>query len=258
MSFTFWLGTHQPCFIGRTDAPLLLNRNRLAAYRPVRRSLGPWFVDSGGFSVLLRAGRYPITPQQYVEEVRRWSQTAGTPSHISIQDWLCEEPIRAQTGLSVEESQERTVASYLDLRALAPELPWLPILQGYSPTSYFRCLELYERAGHDLRQARLVGLGSVCMRQATTQAEGIIRELHQHGLKLHAFGFKLTGLPATARYLSSSDSNNWSNVARWSDPLPGHTHKHCGHCLEFALKWRQRVLEHVARGLARPHQTLLW
>jgi hypothetical protein len=244
----FFLGTNQPCHLGRTDAPLLLNRNRLARFRPVRRALGPWFLDSGGYTLLRRFGSYPVSPTQYVWEARRWSHMTGRPAHVSCQDWLCEPDVIVRTGLTVEQHLYRTVASYLTLRDLAPELPWLPVLQGWQHKDYLRCLELYENANVDLTRAPLVGLGSVCMRQGTAEAEVIIRDLHARGLRLHAFGFKITGLATCSRFLASSDSANWSNAARWAPSLPGHTHRVCNTCLEYALLWRQRVLEVIKRG----------
>jgi hypothetical protein len=75
----------------------------------------------------------------------------------------------AGTGLSVAEHQARTVANYLQLRTLVPDLPFIPVLQGWDrPTTCGVC-ELYTAAGVDLTAAPLVGLGSVCRRQSTTE-----------------------------------------------------------------------------------------
>ena len=45
---------------------------------------------------------------------------------------MCEPFMLAKTGLTVAEHQARTVANYLELRSLAPELPFVPVLQGWS------------------------------------------------------------------------------------------------------------------------------
>ena len=45
-------------------------------------------------------------------------------------DWMCEPAMLARTGLTVAEHQAGTVANYLELRAAAPELPFIPVLQG--------------------------------------------------------------------------------------------------------------------------------
>jgi len=47
-------------------------------------------------------------------------------------------------GLTVAEHQARTVANYLELHSLAPELPFVPVLQGWSLDDCHRCVELYE------------------------------------------------------------------------------------------------------------------
>jgi hypothetical protein len=83
---------------------------------------------------------------------------------------MCEPDVRARTGLSVEEHQRRTIASVLELRALAPEIAWAPLLQSWTDGDYWRHAEQYERAGVDLRREARVGLGSVCRRQSTVRA----------------------------------------------------------------------------------------
>ena len=65
--------------------------------------------------------------------------------------------------------------------------------------------------------------------------------LASSGLNLHGFGFKTHGLEACADALLSADSLAWSFDARRSAPLAGHTHGHCGNCLEYALMWRKRL-----------------
>ncbi len=49
---------------------------------------------------------------------------------------MCEPQIVARTGLSVREHQERTVANYLTLRSIAPDLPFIPVLQGWRIADY--------------------------------------------------------------------------------------------------------------------------
>jgi hypothetical protein len=77
----------------------------------------------------------------------------------------------------VAEHQRRTVASVAQLRALAPDLWFIPVLQGYTTAEYLTCADLYAAAGIDLAAEPLVGLGSVCRRQATSEAHQIITAL---------------------------------------------------------------------------------
>lgn len=38
----------------------------------------------------------------------------------------------------------------VELRNRAPELPYIPVLQGWTPQDYLRCIELYQNAGVNL------------------------------------------------------------------------------------------------------------
>jgi hypothetical protein len=252
----FWLGTHRPSWLSRVDVPLFVSRRVLAGRKTFAQAVAPWALDSGGFTELSLFGHWQTTPEHYVGEVRLWLSEVGSIAFASQQDWMCEPTILARTGLSIAEHQQRTLANYLRLMDLAPDLPWLPVLQGWNRADYLRHLEMFGRAGIDLAALPLVGLGTMCRRQHTTMAEDLIAELANMGLKLHAFGFKTLGLRRAARHLASSDSMAWSFDARRAPPLPGHTHKSCANCLEYALRWRQRVLRTIARVTAYQQLTL--
>jgi hypothetical protein len=43
---------------------------------------------------------------------------------------MCEPSMPHKTGLSIAEHQTRTLSNYEELLRLAPELPWVPVLQG--------------------------------------------------------------------------------------------------------------------------------
>jgi hypothetical protein len=155
----------------------------------------------------------------------------GKMEWAAIQDWMCEPFVIERTGLSVAEHQRRTVQSYLDLTRIAPEVPWVPVLQGYTHAEYLECLALYTAAGVDLTRLPLVGIGSVCRREGTKEAEAIIKDLADRGLKLHGFGFKTAGLVNCAAALASADSMAWSYGARKRKPGSQN-------CLATALAWR--------------------
>ncbi len=63
----FYLGTHHASWLGRTDVPLFVSRRRLAGIRRLPRALGPWALDSGGFTELSMFGRWRTTAAQYVD-----------------------------------------------------------------------------------------------------------------------------------------------------------------------------------------------
>jgi hypothetical protein len=163
----------------------------------------------------------------------------------------------ARTGLSVAEHQARTVANYLELRTTAPELPFIPVLQGWTLGDYLACVDRYHAAGVDLAAAPLVGLGSICRRQATSQLTTIATTLAGFGLRLHGFGVKTDGLRQAAGAFVSADSLAWSATARRQQlRLPGCTsHRNCANCPRYALAWRTRVC--AAAGRPAPLQLVL-
>jgi hypothetical protein len=240
----FYLGTHHPDWLRRTDVPLFVSRARLSGRLRLPRARGPWALDSGAFSELGRHGRWTVKPRHYAADARRWHYEVGRLQWAAVQDWVCEGPVLAKTGLTVAEHQARTLASYLELRALAPEVPWLPVLQGYALAEYLAHLEMYDRAGVRLGTLPAVGLGSLCRRQGTRAAAALVVRLWEYGLSLHAFGFKTAGLARVAGRLASADSMAWSAGARRRRlRLPGHRHATCANCLDYALAWRRRVLD---------------
>lgn len=247
----FYLGTHQVNWLwdrsqGR-GVPLFVSRRRLAQRKTLRRAAAPWALDSGGFTELSLHGRWLVTPAQYCAEVRRYRDEIGSLEWAAPQDWMCEPQVCSQTfphlshTQAVEIHQRRSVDNYLELRALAPDLPWVPVLQGWTEGDYLRCAELFEREGVDLRSVR-VGIGTVCRRGATAEVERLVVRLHDQGIALHGFGLKTLALRRLAPYLASSDSLAWSLAARKSAPRPGCAHHSCANCAEWAHEWRAHVL----------------
>lgn len=250
----FYLGTHQVCWLGRTDVPLFVSRVRLIQYRydslPAAR--GPWALDSGAFSELAAHGRWTVPPRQYLREVCRWLDRPGNLEWWAPQDWMCEPHMVAKTGLSVREHQVRTLENYLLLADWCPWFPPAPVLQGWVYEDYFRHLDDFKGAGVDLRESPLVGLGSVCRRQNTEMVERLVRDLSARGIRLHGFGLKTEGLARVGDSLASADSMAWSLNARKHPPLPGCTHRSCANCLRWALRWREKVLRAADAARSRP------
>lgn len=239
----FYLGTHEVSWLARTDIPLFVSHRRLAPRRGLPRALGGWALDSGGFTELSMHGRWTTSPETYATAVRRYRDEIGRLDWAAPQDWMCEPFMLAKTGLSVAEHQARTVASVLELRALAADLPWVPVLQGWQLDDYLACIDLYADAGIDLTVEPTVGLGSVCRRQSDTEIYDICAALAHRGIALHGFGVKTAGLRRYGRHLRSADSMAWSYNARRHPALPGHRHRSCANCITWALRWRDRVLQ---------------
>jgi hypothetical protein len=246
-ALTFLLGTHQPNWLASSRVRLFISDRRLRDYRRLPRAIVSWALDSGAFTELATHGNWShgSTPQQYVDRVRRYQGEVGRLLWAAPQDWMCEPQIVAKTGLTVAEHQRRTVANFCTLRQLAPELPFIPVVQGWTDADYLRCVALYRQAGVDLAMERLVGVGSVCRRQGSADVETILRALHAVGVThLHGFGVKIQGLRRYGHLLTSADSLAWSFAARRSPRLRGCSGRHrtCANCPAFAYRWRKRLM----------------
>lgn len=266
---TFYLGTTSPHWLRLLDIPLCVSRNRLARYKTPPQARGPWLLDSGGFTELQHFGLWRSTPAQYIAEVRHYCDEVGQPVWVAPQDWMCEPVIISGgqvglqkfvgTHLSVAEHQRRTVDNYLRLRDAAPDLPFAPVVQGYTIDDYLRCVDLYAAAGVDLTSEPTVGLGSVCRREATGEIGFIVSTLAAQGLhRLHGFGVKIAGLAAFGHLLASADSQAWSQWGRREPPCThGGRAKNEAHCLTYALDWRRRVIAGLHRSQQLPLPLLL-
>lgn len=244
-----WLGDAR--FEG---VPLFVSRRRLEDRRTFPRAVMPWALDSGGFTELSLFGGWSVEPRAYAATVRRLRDEIGGLAWAAPQDWMCEPQVLAQTGLTVDQHLALTVANLLDLRSIDPTLPIVPVVQGYTEDDYLRCVELYDRAGIDLAAEPVVGVGTICRRQATAEAERILRRLGGLGIRVHAFGAKVVGLHRYHDAVESSDSLAWSYNARRNPPLAGCRHRSCANCATWALRWRQRLLA----NLGRPRQLALF
>jgi len=240
----FYLGTHRPHWLGHVDFPLFVSHMTLRDRKTLPRATAPWALDSGGFTQLQQHGRWTITPKTYTAAVRRYQDEIGNLVWAAPQDWMCEPFIVERTGYSITSHQILTVNNYLELCTLAPDLPFIPVLQGWYRHDYLRHVDMYHAAGIHLQRLPRVGIGSICRRQNTTLASLIIRDLAP--LRLHGFGFKTGGLLTVGHRLASADSMAWSYAARRSQPIDGHTHTSCANCLTYATCWRERLLTRLA------------
>ena len=262
----FFLGTHQPSWFTATTDLLFVSDTRLRDRKSMPRARGAWSLDSGGFTQLQKHGSWDsVTPRQYADRVRRYAEEIGNLVWAAPQDWMCEPIIInggqigkttfAGTHLSVAEHQRRTVENFLELRSLAPDLPFIPVLQGFALDDYLACAVRYAEQGVDLSAEPTVGLGSVCRRQNTSEAAAIITAITRAvpGIRLHGFGIKTSGLSAYGSLLASSDSTAWSDTARKEQILlPGCAgHKNCANCIRWAFQWRQKVLASLAGHATR-------
>lgn len=249
----FYLGAHQPGWLAHAGVPLFVSHRRLSSYVRLPRARASWALDSGGFSELSMFGEWQTDPGEYVYYVDRYDREIGNLDWAAPQDWMCEPWIVAKTGRTVREHQELTVENFVQLLRLWDGMqaqylrpidqhscPFMPVLQGWSLTDYWTCVDLYAQAGIRLADYPLVGIGSVCRRQATGEIETIVRSLGAV-LPLHGFGMKIEGIARSARWLTSADSMAWSVAGRRERGCAtGHASE--ANCKRYALAWRDRVV----------------
>ncbi len=241
----FYLGTHKVAqHWWEHRVPLFVSRRTLTGRKTLPEARSHWALDSGGFTELDKFDGWQTTPLEYAADVVRFRDEMGHLEWVAPQDWMCEPFMLAKTGLTIEEHQRRTVENFLKLRDMLGELV-IPVLQGWAMEDYLRCWAMYYREGVDLMAEPIVGLGSVCRRQNTSEAGLIVRELARSGLRLHYFGAKVTGLDRFHDVLASADSLAWSYQARREHPMAGCHHKACSNCSRYALRWRARLLQRL-------------
>ncbi len=246
----FYLGVHEPPMIENTTVPCFISYKRLRRQpTATRKPTCEWSLDSGGFSEIAQHGKWIITPEEYIVDVGKYMDWGGL-NWAAPQDWMCEPHMIEKTGLSVAEHQRKTVDNFIKLRDEAPDLPFIPVLQGWTMKDYKNCFDLYLDEGIDLTKEATVGVGSVCRRQDTFEIEAIMNQLYDYGLhNLHGFGVKINGLRRYGQFLQSSDSMAWSYAARMGvgercsrcKKEPGRR-KSCSNCLEYALEWRKDIV----------------
>lgn len=244
MISTFYLGTHMPSWLERVDFELFVSHRRLMNRKTLPKARTSWALDSGGFSELSMFGEWRTTPVEYVEATRRYDNEIGHLDWAAPMDWMCEPFMLAKTGLTVADHQARTVDNFLTVQDLwdGIECPFMPVLQGWTLADYHRCVDLYSAAGVDLMDYPVVGIGSVCRRQATDEIGRIVRSLSH--LALHGFGVKLTGLQRYSNYLNSADSMAWSFRGRHVKGCSP-SHQNEANCLRFAAAWREDALRAI-------------
>jgi hypothetical protein len=246
----FFLGTHKVIWLARTTVPLFVS------HRQARERVGgltatcDWALDSGGYTELSTHGRWTIGVNEYVDAVARYADW-GRLQWAAPQDWMTESWILELTGKSVREHQELTVGNFLTLAETG--LPFIPVLQGQTVQDYLDHVEMYSSAGIDLSVYETVGVGSVCRRQGTREAEQIFTQMAELGISCHGFGVKIDGLRRYSQCLASADSMAWSVGARhaankvrkagnsWRCPY-GAGHTSCSNCMPYALKWRDAIV----------------
>lgn len=246
-SFKFYLGTHEQSWLYNSslNVPVFMSHRRLARLRSLRPATTTWALDSGGFSELSLYGEWRTSAHEYLAAIRRYESEIGKPEFCAIQDYMCEPHILKKTGMTIKQHQLLTCHSFIGLKSLAPDINFIPILQGWDEQDYHNHIKLYREFNIDLRDYDIVGVGSVCRRQNSNEIENLIRSIYLEGIRIHGFGVKSQGLERYSQYLVSADSMAWSFSARYDPPLEGCTHKNCSNCIRYALRWYNNLVRKI-------------
>lgn len=236
MTFSFYLGADAH-WLGVKPVALFVSHRRLSRRKRHSPATKPWCLDSGGFTELSTFGEWRTTPGQYVAAINRYENEIGSMQWAAPQDWMVEPWILEKTGRTVAHHQRETVTNYLELRESTQKV--IPVLQGWTVDEYLACWEMYDQAGVDLEAAPVVGLGSVCRRQSSKEAEHIVQRLQP--LRLHGFGMKREAIQRFGKLLTSADSFAWSYAGRYK-PDPDCTKPTCANCWHYAERWRRETL----------------
>jgi hypothetical protein len=208
----FFIGLHHP-----SDAwPFA--RSMISVNALIKRKSGfrvnEWIMDSGAFSQISKNGKFVLSSEEYMAEIDRFSKNGNLCAAV-CQDWMCEPFILEITGKTLQEHQELTVKSYLELSQWS-DVPILPVLQGFCPEDYVRHVKMY---GEHLKPEQWVGVGSVCKRNGNPDSiEDVLLSIKRErpDIKLHGFGLKLQAISrgTIQSLLHSSDSMAWSSAGR--------------------------------------------
>lgn len=177
-------------------------------------------LDSAGFVAMVRYKGYPWSVADYIRLAGSFPWT-----WYAAMDFCCEREVagdRTTVLQRVRATAEQLEACRREAQEQGIAEP-MPVLQGWLPDDYLRCVELM--AGE---LPALVGLGSVCRRPLGGE-DGLARiiarldaRLPRH-VRLHLFGVKGDAIAAFTGHprIASVDSMAWDFAARRELPKEG-------------------------------------
>jgi hypothetical protein len=241
----FYLGSHISGWLATAGVPLFVSHRRLAG-KSLPRAAAGWAVDSGAYTELLLFGQWTTTARQYVQAVRRYDDEIGRLEWAAPQDLTCEVEVLRRTGMSLRQHQRRTIDNFIELQTLWGDphtSPFMPVLQGFSTSNYVRCMHMYARAGIDLTHfpsRYRIGVPAPGQRGGRRHrlSDARPRPRHAHARLRHQ-----DRRPGPLRAQGTHRRQPRVELPGHKEPtLPGHRHKSCASCLDYALQWRQHVL----------------
>lgn len=185
-------------------------RKRFKIRRPPADWVKSIVIDSGGFTAAKRWGQYPWSYAQYADWIRESSRDVDL-DFCAVMDYACEPTVNRDILATNQARIEATIKNEARLKEVAPDLPWLPVLQGDNLTE--RAYDLERRRELGQLPTDYAGIGSVCGRGRNGAVETVRFYAWQlPGVKFHGFGMHIQALDDNETYfaLKSWDSYGWT------------------------------------------------
>jgi hypothetical protein len=186
-------------------------RRRFKIKRPPADHIGALAIDSGGFTMAAKYGEYPWAMEQYIDFIREMSRDVPL-TFCACMDYACEREVNRGIYATNRDRIKATIYNEIALRALAPDLPWLGVLQGNTIEERALDVALRRRIG---LLTGYMGIGSIC-RRGPVEASRVIDFYGEQlpGTRYHAFGLSIRTLdtplaPRVFHLLQSWDSYVW-------------------------------------------------
>jgi len=186
------------------------------------------FLDSGGYSFFIKWGKYPFSVEEYVSFANQ-IQDEYPLTEVAIMDYACEPDINRTNLKTNKERIDSTIQNALSCIDYEPNLPWVPIVQGYTLQEYRYCLDQYKEVGLYDDDFHLWAIGSLCARKKVGGIRKIVVDLSREiNYPIHTFGMTITALkdPQIFFNIHSSDSGAWSFNAKSHQKLRDLTRYH--------------------------------
>lgn len=173
-----------------------------------------FFLDSGGFQLFNRFGKYPFSCVDLVNFA-----TKINVDELASMDYPCEgadHPIKEGASLSNQERIQLSVDNALEMKTVlenvSSDITFYPVIQGYSLNEYLSCADKLKEQG--LGETHLA-IGSVCLRKRIKEIEPILTTIRKEftRAKIHVFGLTVRSLryPSIVHSINSIDSLAWSS-----------------------------------------------
>ena len=183
---------------------VMLSYNFIRTLKKAWKIYIPVMLDSGAYSVIVKYGKYPYTPEEYAEGIRKWH-----PDIAWTMDYPCEPSVREKGDYDPAQAQEMTNRNQIELLDLNANTQM--VVQGWTLQDYLENIDRIKESG--LLTERL-GIGSICRRGHDGEILSIIKAIHNSipgWVKLHGFGVKTNILKTEGRFfLYSADSMSWA------------------------------------------------